>query len=322
MIPPIVYTSDNACHQHVRRLIEEHDGDYTKPMQHLIKMVKPLIRQYASRKKARRGEVFPAMRSLHENLQASPSVIHSDFHTHMHSRLSANESFEIGFLQTARPERRLALEVMYGRVKTNRTGMSMSTGSTKFVVTEHVLNRYMRRERKPPSAFFADLRPALHMAYTMGLGALSMDRNEIMLPHGDGLLLGYAYWSEAKQGEEITEVLFSVDNHELRAADCVSRQGPISKCVPQFEINTYLSSDDLLAAKEAVRDMLKQYHADYQDTLQEAFEGILLQRGSHASSEDLMDCIRAGKDLLKTPQWSRYLNLRERNSWQDYAVSA
>jgi hypothetical protein len=322
MIPAVVYTSDNACHQHVRRLIEEHAGDYTNPMQHLIKMVRPLIRQYASRKKARRGEVFPAMRELHEKLQASPSVIHADFHTHMQSRLSANESFEIGFLQTARPEHRLALEVMYGRIKTSRTAMSMATGSTKFIVTEHVLNRYMRRERKPPSEFFAQLQPALHMAYTMGLGALSKDRNEIILPHGDGLLLGYAYWSKAEQGEEITEVLFSVDNAELRGAKCVKRQGPISKCVPQFEISTYLSSDDLLAAKEAVRDMLKKYYAEYQMTLQEAFDGILLQRGAHASSEELIACIRAGKALLDTPQWDRYLNLRERNSWSEYAESA
>ncbi|RYD66687.1 MAG: hypothetical protein EOP83_04435 [Verrucomicrobiaceae bacterium] len=316
-----MYTSDNACHQHVRRLIEEHGRDYVSPMQHLTKMVRPLIQQYASRKKARRGEVFPAMRSLYEGLGRSPSVIHADFHTHMQSRLSANESFEIGFLQTARPERRLALEVMYGRVKTSRTAMSMNTGTTRFVVCEHVLNRYMRRERKPPSAFFADLQPALHMAYTLGLGVLTHQRNELVLPHGDGLLLGYAYWSEAKKGEEITEVVFSVDNHELKPAECVKRQGPISKCVPHFEINTYLSSDDLLAAKEALRDILNDYYVRYEQSLKHTFEDILLQRGGISSADKLMECIREGHKLLKTPQWNRYLELRERNEFTDYAAS-
>jgi hypothetical protein len=311
-IAPVVFTSDNACHQHARRLVDRHAKDYSGPMKHIIRIMAPVVKQYARAHKARRGEVFPVMRRSYEELRACPSVIHADIRAHHTSRLSANESYEIGYMQSAHIDQaKRAVEIMYGRIHMNRKSLQITLGATNFILTEHAISRFMQRERKAPEEMFSQLVPAIHLSYSLGLAVLGRDRNELALPLGDGMLLGRAFWYEAKENEEIVEVVYRVDGDSARDGEIVERRGPLTRCTPSFEMSTYLSADDLMGIKEAVRNEIGQYYAGNADMLRDIFENMLLRRETKTTIDGMLACMREGKALVKGPLWDRYLSQRE-----------
>jgi hypothetical protein len=193
----------------------------------------------------------------------------------------------------------------------SRKALKITLGATNFIVTEHAISRYMQRECKPPEAMFSKLVPAVYTSYSLGLAVLGLTRNDLALPLGDGLLLGRSCWCEAKKDEEIVEVLYTVDGDSARDGEIVERKGPLSGCTPFFEISTYLSADDLLGVKEAVRDEVNRYYQGNAAVLKDIFENMLLRRETKTTIDGMLACMREGKALVKGPLWDRYLSQRE-----------
>ncbi|RYF09852.1 MAG: hypothetical protein EOO77_22845, partial [Oxalobacteraceae bacterium] len=249
----------------------------------VVNMIRPMVNQFIHRKKIRRGELFPVMRSAFEQIELVPSVIRADFRALMRSRLSSNEEYQIAYLQTAQYEGDArAAEIMFGRIRMNRRALRMSMGSTRFIVSQHVLARYMRRYQKGPETFFANVVPAIQMAYALGPAVVALERNEIALPMGDGLLLGFVYYSKVPASQEIAEMSYELDEHGTTEPETCYRPGPRKGAALQFEIMTYLDEGDLKESgvKETLRNRLRTFQTEHHEGIAGVFDAIILAQGS------------------------------------------
>lgn len=311
MVPSVVFTSDNACHQHARRLLESQRGAFKLPMAEVMQVVEPLVREVATKGKLRRGDLFPRMRRAYERINAIESVIDCRFISTTESKLSANEGFEVSYLQTSNFEsNRRASEILHGCLTMDRRTMRLTNGTTRFIVAEHALVRYMRRHRKAPDTFFKSLLPALQLSTVLAPFVISQEHNEIALPLDDGLLLGYAYYMETKPGEEHSEMVYEITQDGLQKPHIGHRAGLVDCSAIQVEIITYLDNDTLLPVKEELRDRLQELYRDYQAGISGIFDAIACNRRGRASNAEIEAAADASKDMVFSQIWQRYLGQR------------
>jgi hypothetical protein len=299
-----LFSSEAACNSVARRAIRARSRDVLSVAQYILPSLIPMARRMVSGRKILRGELRPMVFRIAQALRMHENVVDLHYETVVPPP-SADEMFVLTYVQAvaAKGDER-SLDFVTVKLLFTRNYVTIRHAETEFSVTDHVLSRYMQREKKDVTTFYQDIMRPMRTAYVVGPNAV-IDR-ELALPFASGLLIGTArvVKDETPAGFECR-----IGTDGPGALEPVADAPFADGHRVVFDMRTYVSNNDLFDDKAKVLRRLKEFEATHAEQIKLAFN-ILAFGGNRQMLKHVGDAYADAVKIVQSPEWREMVSHR------------
>lgn len=303
---PVIFTSSNACDRIAGRTVRNLSAGSLKAAEIVKRIMLPFIYELGNSKKTQRGVLQRICRSVVQRLEEEESILKVDVEQ-LYSALSTRESYDLRFILTVGSEDEQFIEFVACEAFLTRRNAKVTLTGTDFFVHRHALSRFMQREEKPLTEFFAAAVEPLYCSSVIAPASAFTSSENIALPMGDGMLMGKMTFVDAE--EQPMEQIEVVLGHDP-SFKSVNRQPSLireRRCV--VELLTYVSDEAMTYTRAELHDKLAAFSKEHGAACRQLLEGLLFPekviniRHARALQEAFVAAYSSARELVNSPEW-------------------
>lgn len=298
----IAFSSDLACTSIAERIIRETRQTQFIASPAVHDAVRPILRTMVRHGKLDRHQVAPWFAQLLAGLHGMDNLIVVGHACPSVSRLSAKHEGVVWFITRYVPYRAW-LGFMAYQVTLTRHALTIECAPVHFLLKDHLLMRWMRRQQTDPQHLMTTIVPTMQVAVVLSAVAATRDQmTPLAVPFGGGLLLGHGLLLADVKRKRRRLDRRGEHNEHLPAGSAIGTDRPATA------LRTFIDEASLNPAKQELAEAVADYAARHATGLTSVFAGhcfgtAWLEQQPATRDRAAQAAVAEAEALITTPAW-------------------